>query len=90
MKQRGDYNMVTVIFLNLLRSKYNIHQIKVNPGTINELLVQIKKIYPQIILEDFDNSVVFINSIRIIHPKMYDEVVGDGDEIVFTHFIGGG
>ncbi len=82
--------MVTVIFLNLLRSKYNIHQIEVKPGTINELLLQIKEIHPQVVLEDFENSVVFINSIRIVHPKMYDEVVEDGDEIVFTHFIGGG
>jgi len=82
--------MVTVIFYNLLRSKYNIHEVKVIPGTINEILNQIKTLHPEIELDDFEHSVVFINSTRILHPAMYNEKVQDGDEIVFTHFIGGG
>jgi len=82
--------MVNVVFYNLLRSKYNIHEIEVKTGTINEILVQIKKIHPEIDLDDFKHSVVFINKNKIIHPIMYDEKVYDGDEVVFTHFIGGG
>ena len=35
--------MVKVIFLNLLRSKYNIKKIEVIPGTIDNIIAQIQK-----------------------------------------------
>ena len=82
--------MVTVKFFNLLRSKYDIHQLEVLPGTINDILKQIKVMYPVLDLKDFEHSVVFVNGDRIIHQFMYSQNVGDGDEIVFTHFVGGG
>ncbi len=82
--------MVTVKFFNLLRSKYDIHEVEVLPGTINDILMQIKVMYPELDLKDFENSVVFVNSNRIIHEFMYSQNVEDGDEIVFTHFVGGG
>ena len=82
--------MVKVIFLNLLRSKYDIHQIDVFPGTINDLIKQIKDIHPRILLKDFEHCVIFINSKKIIHNSKFDEIAQDGDEVVFTHFIGGG
>ncbi len=46
--------------------------------------------YPVLDLKDFEHSVVFVNGDRIIHQFMYSQNVGDGDEIVFTHFVGGG
>lgn len=82
--------MVNVIFLNLLRSKYNIKHIDVLPGTINEIIAQIQVIHPEILLEDFKYSVVFINSNRVIDQFKFNEIVKDGDEVVFTHFVGGG
>lgn len=82
--------MVTVKFYHLLRSKYNINEIEVLPGTITDILTQIKKIHPEIDLNDFKYSVVFVNQTKIIHPSGFDEVVEDGDEVVFTHFVGGG
>ncbi len=82
--------MVKVIFLNLLRSKYDIHEIVVNPGTIRDIIKQIQVIYPEVLSEDFKHSVVFVNTNRVVNQFMYDEVVNDGDELVFTHFIGGG
>ena len=82
--------MVTVILLNLLRSKYNIHQVEVMPGTILEILDQIKKLHPEVQLEDFEHSVVFVNTNRIIQKAFNREKIHDGDEVVFTHFIGGG
>lgn len=82
--------MVKVIFLNLLRSKYDIHQIDVLPGTINDIIKQIQMIHPNVLLKDFEHSVIFINSNKIIHNLKFDEIVYDRDEVVFTHFIGGG
>ena len=82
--------MVTVKFYHLLRSKYNIHKIQVTAGTIHEILAQVKVKHPKLELKDFKYSVVFINQTKIIHPSNFDELVHDGDEIVFTHFVGGG
>jgi molybdopterin converting factor small subunit len=82
--------MVNVIFLNLLRSKYNIKHIEVLPGTINNIIEQIQVIYPEVLLEDFRFSVVFVNSNRVVDEFKFNEMVNDGDEVVFTHFIGGG
>lgn len=82
--------MVKVVFLNLLRSKYNIHEVEVKEGSIYNILDQIQEMYPEVELKDFDRSVIFVNSVRVIHKSMYNEIVHDGDEIVFTHFIGGG
>ncbi len=82
--------MVKVIFFNLLRSKYNIHQIEVMSGSIHEILSQIQVLYPKVELKDFENSVVFINSNKIVHQSKFNELVKDGDEVVFTHFVGGG
>jgi len=82
--------MVKVKFFHLLRSKYNIKEIEVFPGTIHEILGQIKDIYPSLDLDDFKYSVVFVNSTKIFHPSKFDEYINDGDEIVFTHFVGGG
>ncbi|MFK5883522.1 MAG: MoaD/ThiS family protein [Candidatus Izemoplasma sp.] len=82
--------MVKVIFLNLLRSKYNIKEIEVKAGSIHDILAQIQEIHPEVELADFRNTVIFINTVRVIHESKYSEPVNDGDEIVFTHFIGGG
>lgn len=82
--------MVTVKFFNLLRSKYDIHEFEVLPGTINDILLQIKKMYPQVDLKDFELSVIFVNGNRVIHHAMYHKHVEDGDDVVFTHFVGGG
>ncbi len=82
--------MVKVKFFHLLRSKYDIEEIEVLPGTINDILKQIKKLHPIIDLDDFKYSVVFVNKVKIFHPSKFDEYINDGDEIVFTHFVGGG
>ena len=82
--------MVTVTFFNLLRSKYGIHQFEVQPGTIDNILLQIKEMYPVIDLDDFKLSVVFVNDDRVFHQTMYNKVVEDGEKITFTHFVGGG
>lgn len=82
--------MVTVRFLHLLRSKYKTHTFKVEPGSVHEIIAQLKEILPEIDPKDFSQSVVFVNTDRIIHPSRFDETINDNDDVVFTHFVGGG
>lgn len=82
--------MVTVRFLHLLRSKYQQHTFEVKPGTINEIILELKEILPNLDLKDFEHAVVFVNVDKVIHSARFDEMINDGDDVVFTHFVGGG
>ena len=82
--------MVTVRFLHLLRSKYRKHTFEVKSGTINERISTLREILPEIDPKDFEQAVVFVNVDKVIHPSRFDELVNDGDDVVFTHFVGGG
>lgn len=82
--------MVKVVFLNLLRSKYNIEQLDVHAGTIQSILDEIKKLHPELDEKDFSEALVFINQIRLAHGNRFLHIAKDGDEVVFTHFLGGG
>ena len=82
--------MVKVIFLNLLRSKYNIEQLDVHEGTIQSILDDIKRLVPTLDAKDFSEALVFVNQVRISHGNRFLATVKDGDEVVFTHFLGGG
>ena len=82
--------MVTVRFLHLLRSKYKQHTFEVNKGSINDIISQLKEILTDLDLKDFEQAVVFVNEDKVIHPSRFDELVNDGDDVVFTHFVGGG
>ena len=81
--------MVKVIFYNLLRSKYNVKEIMVLPGTINDIIKQIIKVHPIMKLNDFKTSVVFHKGVPI-HYRGFNNFIGDNEEIIFTHFVGGG
>ncbi len=82
--------MVKVIFLNLLQSKYGIDQLLVLPGTVRQILDQIIKLHPQIHSNDFEEAVLFVNQVKIMHLDRFEQSILDGDEIVLTHFVGGG
>ena len=82
--------MVTVRFLHLLRSKYKQHTFKVKPGTINDIISELNTILPELDRKDFEQAVVFVNVDKVIHPSRFDEPINDGDDVVFTHFVGGG
>lgn len=82
--------MVTVRFLHLLRSKYKQHTFEVKPGTVNSIISELKEILPELDLKDFEQAVVFVNVDKVIHPARFDEIIIDGDDVVFTHFVGGG
>ncbi len=82
--------MVKVVFLNLLRSKYGISQIMMNSGTLQEIIDQLLVIHPKIDVKDFMTAVIFVNQERIDQLNWNLKTLIDGDEVVLTHFVGGG
>lgn len=82
-------HMVKVIFYNLLRSKYNINETTVQSGSINEILDQIFKQHPNMQRKDFDTAVVFHKG-KPIHKINFNHKIDDSEEIIITHFVGGG
>ncbi len=82
--------MVKITFLNLLRSKYGIETLIVEPGTMDVIFKAILSEHPEIEPKDFQDSVMFVNQKRIPHATRFESVLRDGDEVVFTHFLGGG
>lgn len=82
-------NMVKVIFYNLLRSKYNVKEIIVEPDTIHNIVNYILQIYPEMNRSDFESSVLFHKG-KPIHFRGFDKRIEDEEEIIFTHFVGGG
>ncbi len=82
--------MVTVRFLHLLRSKYKLHTFEVKPGTVNDIILQLKDILTDLDPKDFEQAVVFVNTDIVIHHSRFDVLINDGDDVVFTHFVGGG
>ncbi len=82
--------MVTVKFFNLIRSRYKVTEVNVKPGTIHSVIEQILSIYPHIPKTELEQAVLFVNREKVMHLKRFYETVQSGDEIVFTHFVGGG
>lgn len=82
--------MVKVILLNLLRSKYGIDEIMVRSGTVQEAIDQMISLYPRIVKKELEDAVLFINQIRVTHVNRFLEELKDGDEVILTHFVGGG
>ena len=81
--------MVKVIFYNLLRSKYGVSEQFVNAGSIDEIINQILQTHKNMVQKDFESVVVFHNGISI-HRKQFDRIIDDKEEIILTHFVGGG
>jgi len=81
--------MVKVIFYNLLRSKYNVKEMMVESGTIHSIVNHILKVHPEISPSDFETCVVFHHG-KPLHFRGFDKVIKDKEEIIITHFVGGG
>ena len=81
--------MVKVKFYSLLRSKYNIKEEHVNPGTIDEIIDQILEKYPDMKRSSFRHSVVMYHG-HPIHYYSFDTKIEDNEEISITHFVSGG
>ena len=81
--------MVKVVFYNLLRSKYNIKEMFVSSGTIHQIIEEILSRKTDMKQSDFQSSVVFHKG-KPHHFHGFDKVIHDNDEIIITHFVGGG
>ncbi len=81
--------MVKVIFYNLLRSKYGINEILVKDGSISQIIDEIVSRHSNIIRNDFETSIVFYHG-KPIHYHNFSTVIDDNEEIIITHFVGGG
>ena len=81
--------MVKVIFNNLIRSKYLIEEEYVNPGNILEIIEQILAKNPEMKLNDFKNAVFFYQG-NIYHFTQSSTKIEDNQELMITHFVGGG
>lgn len=82
--------MVKIIFLNILRSKYKLHEVDIEPGTFKEVFARLKNQYPNLEEKDFQDCVMFVNDVRITHLARFDMILKDGDRVILTHFLGGG
>lgn len=82
--------MVTVRFLHLLRSKYRVEQLHVKAGSLKSIIDQILTLIHGSDIKDFDQAVIFVNQVRIMHIRHDQEMINDGDVVVITHFVGGG
>ena len=82
--------MVTVRFLNLLRSTYQIEQLHVTAGSLSDVMKQVLIMVPKMKKEDFDQAAIFVNQVKIGHINFDQEMLKDGDVVIFTHFVGGG
>jgi hypothetical protein len=81
--------MVKVIFYNLLRSKYNVKEMFVNPGSIRNIIEEILEKNIEMNSSDFKTCVVFYKGVPI-HFLGFQKMIEDNDEIIITHFVGGG
>mgnify|MGYP001251475703 CR=1 FL=1 len=81
--------MIKVTFYSLLRSNYRIEEEFVNSGSINDIINQIISKHPEIKPSAFRYSVVFYQG-KPIHYHGFDTNIKDGEEIIFTQFVGGG
>jgi molybdopterin converting factor small subunit len=81
--------MVKVIFYSLLRSNYNLTEELVEPGSIHDIIKQIMDKYPDIKKSAFRYSAVFYKG-KPINYYGFHTPIKDGDEIIFTQFVGGG
>ncbi len=82
--------MVKVKFFALLRSKHNVKELSVKPGTIEEVMNQILEAYPHIPRHELEQAVMFVNGKKTMHLSRQGEKVNEGDTVVLTHFVGGG
>ena len=63
-------DMVKVIFYNLLRSKYNVKEMMVESGSINDIISEILSVHKNMSKSDFETCVVFHKG-SPIHQTLY-------------------
>jgi molybdopterin converting factor small subunit len=82
--------LVKIKFFNLIRSKYNIFSLETKEGTLEDVIQEILLKHQQIDQNDLYGAVIFLNNKQIMHKDRMNQIINEDDELVFTHFVGGG
>lgn len=82
--------MVTVTFFGLLRSNHQIRQFTMNAKNMRDIIKYIKTHYPNITNCELEEAVLFVNKNKTMHMKRFDIPLDDGDDVIFTTYVGGG
>ena len=82
--------MVTIKFFGLIRSNHNLKTVKTKPQTLNTIINELISKHSKLTYKEFDDAVLFINNVKTMHLKRFDTLLKDGDEVIFTNFVGGG
>jgi molybdopterin converting factor small subunit len=82
--------LVKIKFFNLLRSKYNISMLETKEGSLEDVIHEIILKHQEIDPNDLYGAVIFLNNQQIMHKDRLNQKVNEDDELVFTHFVGGG
>lgn len=82
--------MVTIKFFGLLRSNHSIQSLHLDVRHMSEIIDYLNKHYPRISKQELEDAALFINQQKVMHMKRFDIPLNDGDEVVFTTYVGGG
>lgn len=82
--------MITVRFFGLLRLKIDKKALTLEAKTIDELLKNINKVYPQISIFELKNSQIFVNGENITSKKLFKTKLNDNDEVHILSAAAGG
>jgi len=82
--------MITVKFFGLISVESNIRQLKVNDGTVRQVLNQVKEKCPDFTEQQIRKAVMFINKEQFSGNKRFSIVLKDGDEIALLSPLSGG
>lgn len=82
--------MIHVKFMNLIRSKYHLSEMTIEAPTLGDLMQAILSKNPMMNPDDLYHAVIFVNQKQVMHLNRINHMLNDGDQVIFTHFVGGG
>lgn len=82
--------MITVKFFGLISIEANIRQLKVNDGTVRQVLNQVKEKCPDFTEQQIMKAIMFVNKEQVSGNKRFSIVLRDGDELALLSPLSGG
>jgi molybdopterin converting factor small subunit len=82
--------MITVKFFGMLSVDYKLKELQVEAGTIEQVLEEIKDIYPEIPKTQLRQAMMFVNQQQVTGNKRFLLALKDGDELAFLSPASGG
>lgn len=82
--------MITVKFFGLIRVDTNIDTLTVDEGTVNQVINEVIRRYPNISREQLMQAVMFVNKKQITGNRRFSIMLKDSDELALLSPISGG